>query len=89
MSEHMYGVSKVRPPRAVAREMEQASKAAGGWGLVEATLPGTGYQRWYTGPNRGFPFDDRLARETYEALDAMPAYRAWKASGEPHCPPRR
>lgn len=67
MSQHMYGVSRVRPTRAAAKRM-QSIAARHESDLVEATLPGTGYQRWFTGPNMGHPFDAAMSRAVADDL---------------------
>lgn len=61
MSEHMFGVSRTKPSRKAARQMNRAAKRHGAY-LVEATLPGEGYRRWFCCPNLGHPFDDATAR---------------------------
>lgn len=61
MSEFMFAVSRKRLPRQQAKRLDEIVREEGGTALVEATLPGTGYQRWCTAPNLGWPFDDRLA----------------------------
>lgn len=57
----MFGVSRTKPTRHAARLMARIAKRHGAT-LVEADIPGTGYQRWYAAPNRGEPFDRALAR---------------------------
>jgi len=59
----MFGVSRERPTRRAARRMERIAKRHGAY-LVEATIPGTGYQRWFCCRNYGHPFD----RATSEAV---------------------
>jgi hypothetical protein len=61
MTEYMFGVSHDRPTRKIARKMNTAAKKHGAY-LVEAHLPGTGYQRWFCGPNRGEPFNGAMAK---------------------------
>lgn len=65
MSQHIFGVSRTRITRAQARKLSRIAKRHDAT-LVEATLPGTGYQRWFAGPNLGFPFD----RSTAQAVAA-------------------
>lgn len=67
MSEYMFGVSRQKPTRKAAKKMEQIAKRAGAY-LVEATIPGTGYQRWFVGPNLGNPFDQRMSNDVYADL---------------------
>lgn len=61
MSEFMFGVSRVKVARKVARKMNAIAKRHGAY-LVEADLPGTGYQRWFCKRNEGAPFDGNTAR---------------------------
>jgi hypothetical protein len=67
MSEHMFGVSRQKPTRANAKRIDRIARRHGAY-LVEADLPGTGYQRWFAGPNLGFPFDDQMARRVFDDL---------------------
>ena len=60
MSEFMFGVSRVKVSRQLARKLQQIAKRHGAY-LVEANLPGTGYQRWFCAPNLGHPFDNARA----------------------------
>ena len=60
MSEYFFDVSHQEPNRRAAKKMEQIAKRYGAC-LVEAILPGTGYQRWFAGPNFGSPFDRRMS----------------------------
>lgn len=60
MSEYMFGVTRRKPTRDHAKIIERIAEAHGAtW--IEAELPGTGYQAWFAGPNRGEPFDRRLS----------------------------
>lgn len=61
MSQHMFGVSRVRITRAQARKLERIAKCHGAC-LVEADISGIGYQRWFAGPNLGFPFDRTISQ---------------------------
>lgn len=69
MSEYMFGVSRSKPSRRNAARMNRIAKRHGAY-LVEATIPGTGYQRWFCGPNRGFPFDAAMASAVFADLRA-------------------
>jgi hypothetical protein len=66
MSEHMF---LVRRGKLTSLEVEQRERIAKFHGIafVYANIPGTGWQSWFSGPNRGAPFDDALARTV--ALD--------------------
>jgi hypothetical protein len=65
----MFGVSRAKPTREIARRMETIAQRHGA-GLVEATIPGTGYRRWFAGPNRGDPFDRALCAAIFADLRA-------------------
>lgn len=76
MSEHTYGVSRVRLTRAQARKLERIA-ARHDSTLVEVDLPGSGYQRWFAGPNLGFPFDrDVAAAVAHEIAEECPELAA-------------
>lgn len=64
----MFGVSREKPLRSEAKIMRLAAKK-NGCCFIECVLPGTGYQRWFSGPNRGHPFDDRLAQSVYADIE--------------------
>ena len=65
----MFGVSREKPTRRAAKRMERIAKKHGAY-LVEVTLPGTGYQRWFCCPNRGQPFDHATARAVLDEIDS-------------------
>jgi hypothetical protein len=67
MSEFMFGVSREKPTRKAAKLMNRIAERHGAY-LVEVQLPGTGYQRWFAGPNRGNPFDEAMARAVYDDI---------------------
>ena len=73
MSDFMFGVSKQKPTRAQAKIMARVAKRHDAC-LIETTLPGTGYQRWYTARNYGAPFDAATARAVYADLVAAGVY---------------
>lgn len=88
MSEFMFGVSREKPTRKGAKLMERTAKKHDAY-LVEATLPGTGYQRWFCARNLGDPFDRQRASNVIGELRAIgvldddgltDAYRAQKGS---------
>lgn len=60
MSEYCFGVSTTRPTRAIARKLERIARRHGAV-MIEIEDPGSGYKRWFVGPNRGDPFDRALA----------------------------
>jgi hypothetical protein len=67
MCEHYFGVSRKKISRATAKTMERVAEKHGCC-LVEATIPGTGYQRWFAGPNYGDPFDRETASVVLDEL---------------------
>lgn len=69
MSEHMFGVSYERLSRKDAKRIDAIAKRYGAY-LVETTLPGRGYMRWFCAENLGSPFDDKRADAVYLALAA-------------------
>lgn len=68
MSEYMFGISRNKPTRRVARTMNRIAKKHGAY-LVEANLP-EGYQRWFCGPHLGQPFDGAMANAVYADIEA-------------------
>jgi hypothetical protein len=67
MSEFMFGVSREKPTRAGVKLMERVAKKHDAY-LVETTLPGTGYQRWFCAQNLGDPFDRQRASDVLGEL---------------------
>jgi hypothetical protein len=61
MSEYLFGVS--RGPARLGKHYNAVEKIANlhEATVVECEVPGTGYQRWFAGPNRGEPFDRKMA----------------------------
>lgn len=59
MSQHMFGVVKTKQPATVCKKLERIA-AKHGADFVWTTLPGTGWQGWFTGPDAGFPFTRHL-----------------------------
>lgn len=57
------------PSQATTRQVDAIAKEHG-VDFVTVHLPGEGPRGWFSGPNRGQPFDDRLAREVREDLEA-------------------
>lgn len=60
-SEFTFGVSREKPTRAIARKLEAIAKRHRAY-LVEATIPGTGYQRWFATRNWGDASNSATAR---------------------------
>jgi hypothetical protein len=67
VSEFHFGVSREKPSRHGAALMERVAKKHGAC-LVEVTLPGTGYQRWFAVRNLGFPLDREFAAIVIDEL---------------------
>ena len=69
MSEFMFGVSRQRPTRRIAKQMEKIAARHDAY-LVDASLPGTGYQRWFAARNMGEPFDRNRSKAVHADLVA-------------------
>ena len=69
MGDNMFGITTVEPSREDAKVIRLIA-AQHGVEWIEATLPGTGYQAWFVGHNRGFPFDMETRREVMDAIKA-------------------
>ena len=75
----MFGVSQTKCTRRDAKRAESIAKRHGA-DLVEAfKLPGVGYQRWFTAPNLGAPFDDATRDAVQADLDAAGVFASRKA----------
>lgn len=74
MSEFNFGVTPTTPHRAVTkaeatRRDKRASNIGGRHcGYIYAHMP-DGWRGWYYAPQRGEPFDSRLAREIMDARE--------------------
>jgi len=76
MSYYMWGLIFGKPTRAKARMMNRICREEGGYGLNEVNLregasPGINngrYQGWFSGPNRGNPYDEQLATRVAERI---------------------
>ncbi len=69
MSEYMFGVKRGKISPKIVRKIERIAKRHGVT-FVAATIPGTGPQNWFAGPNLGHPFDQAMARAVFADLDA-------------------
>jgi len=63
--EHIFGISHQEPTRAQRKKMVAVAERHGAY-LVEASLPGVGYQRWYCCQNLGEPFNACVERAVEE-----------------------
>lgn len=68
-NEYCFGVSRKRVTRAQARKCASIAKRTDAC-FIEADLPGTGYQRWFSARNYGSPFNERLAADVRRYLIA-------------------
>ena len=73
MSEYMFGVSKIKPTRKAARQIDKIAKRHDAY-LVEAVIPGSGYLRWFCAPNMGSPFDSARSKAVHDELRAAGIY---------------
>jgi hypothetical protein len=69
MSEFMFGVSRQKPTRRIAKQLEKIAARHDAY-LVEANLPGTGYQRWVAARNAGDPFNSNRSKAVHADLVA-------------------
>lgn len=69
MSEHMFGIGHDAPTQTNATKIGRIARTHG-FGFVQTTMPGTGYQHWFAGPNRGAPFDGDAERAIWADLEA-------------------
>lgn len=66
MSEHMFGVTRRRLPAAEVKRRDRICRKHGGYGYTQydeshGTAHGGRWIGWFSGPNRGDPFDRQLA----------------------------
>jgi hypothetical protein len=59
MQEYMFGVTKTEPTKKVSKRLGAICREEGGYGFQWLDIPGT-RQGWFSGPNRGHPFDVNL-----------------------------
>jgi hypothetical protein len=69
MSQHCFGIIKTRLPLTVCRRLERIAEKHGA-DFVWTTIPGTGWQGWFTGPNVGFPFTRHLEDAVRNDIEA-------------------
>ncbi len=65
----MFGVSRVRLTRKDAKRVATIAERHGSY-LVEANIPGTGYQRWFCTRNYGDASNNAVARSVIDDLAA-------------------
>ena len=74
MAEYMWDVRRDDTRALTDREVRQrdhACKAAGGYGYTYVRMPEGVWLGWYSGPNRGYPFDRRLEDRVAAAINAV------------------
>ena len=77
MSEFSFGVCKEKPTLAQAKRRDKICTEEGGYGYTECNrkrgaspqINDGDYMGWYSGPNMGSPFDDRLAHKVLDRVD--------------------
>lgn len=80
MSEYFFGLG----PGHLSEDARRIAKLHGA-DLVNYNDPGTGARRhWFTGPNRGEPFDRQLAAEVSGALEKAGVNQEDTAHGHLH-----
>lgn len=74
MNEHTFGVTRRKVTPAEAKRRDRICRRMGGHGYQQVdqshgTAHGGNWVGWFTGPNRGEPFDSALAREVLAAVE--------------------
>lgn len=79
MNEYMFGTTRGKTPAREAQRRDRICRAEGGYGFTQideshGTAEGGRWIGWYSGPNRGEPFDGQLAARVLARV-AAPADR--------------
>ena len=69
MSEFLFGTSDQKPTRRIVNQMEKIAARHDAY-LVEAKVPGIGYQRWFAAPNAGDLFNNKRLNAVLDDLVA-------------------
>lgn len=69
MSEYLFGVTREKLSARECKRRDRICCEEGGWGYTQANIPGTGWQGWFSAPNRGSPFDADLERRVLERVE--------------------
>lgn len=69
MSEHLFGVGWGKVSDETRAKVEAA--LPDGVSFTNPTLPGQGPRYWFAAPNRGDPFNGRMARDVAEQLELV------------------
>ena len=83
MSEYMFGVTQTRVTAAEGKYLDRVCEDEGGTGFTTYSQPGTASRGWFTGPNRGEPFDRNLSHRVCERVRRERPALATKMWGEP------
>jgi hypothetical protein len=71
MSEFMFGITKKSVTKVVAKRLNAICIEQGGTGFTgPVSIPGNDNKGWFTGPNLGNPFDERLAKDVRRAVES-------------------
>ena len=68
MSEYMFGVTRRKVSAREYAKRDQICHEEGGYGYTQINRPGNGWLGWYSGPNRGEPFNRNLAARVEAAV---------------------
>ena len=68
MSEYMFGIHKGELAQDVHDAVDKICKDCGVMESMVETYPGTGWQYWFVGPNKGHPFDSQLRSDVLSAV---------------------
>jgi len=66
MSEYMFSVTKRRLPMRVANRRDRICQKHGGYGYTQINQADGTWLGWFSGPNRGEPFDTSLANRVLD-----------------------
>lgn len=69
MGEYMWGVTREKLSARECARRDKACVAEGGHGYTQINDPGQGWIGWFSGPNRGHPFDQALADAVAKRLE--------------------
>ncbi len=78
MSEYFFSSGSGKIPAQLASRIDKIARQHGAR-FVSVTLPGEGPRFWFAGPNRGNPFDQRMANDVMADL-ATAGIDLWAAA---------
>lgn len=70
MSEFFFGLGKGRVSERTVEVVQKIARKHGCDFVANYCEPGSGPRYWFCGPNRGFPFDDAMAKAVSQDLAA-------------------